>query len=67
MGVRASCARRLEVRALEWRRFGLGIADSFRSSVNNPSLKKGLGKNADQGSGIDVALRTLNFYPAAKI
>jgi hypothetical protein len=31
MGVRASCERRLEVRALEWRRFGFGIADSFRA------------------------------------
>jgi hypothetical protein len=31
MGVSASCERRLEVRALEWRRFGFGIADSFQA------------------------------------
>ena len=31
MAVSASCERRLEVRALEWRRFGFGIADSFQA------------------------------------
>jgi hypothetical protein len=31
MGVSASCERRLEVRALEWRRFGFGMADSFQA------------------------------------
>src|ERR1700684_1076811 len=31
MGVSASCERRLEVRALEWRRLGFGIADSFQA------------------------------------
>jgi hypothetical protein len=31
IGVSASCERRLEVRALEWRRFGFGIADSFQA------------------------------------
>ena len=31
MGVSASWERRLEVRALEWRRFGFGMADSFQA------------------------------------
>jgi hypothetical protein len=40
MGVSASCERRLEVRALEWRRFGFGIADSFQafSQTANPGI-----------------------------
>ena len=36
LAVRASCARRVEVRAFEWRRFGFGIADSFRSRQKFP-------------------------------
>ena len=37
MGVSASCERRLEVRALEWRRFGFGMADSFQAF--SPALR----------------------------
>src|ERR1700735_177486 len=36
IGVSASCARRLEVRALEWRRFGLGISNSFLAVDPHP-------------------------------
>jgi hypothetical protein len=42
IGVSASCERRLEVRALEWRRFGLGIANSFQA-FSQTALTRGLG------------------------
>jgi hypothetical protein len=54
----------LEVRALEWRRFGFGIADSFQAFSQNagPALPGRPRNGFSLGS-----LSALRFYPAAEI
>src|ERR1700733_12812214 len=65
MGVSASCERRLEVRALEWRRFGFGITDSFQafSQTVGPGIARGCPKTA---AACD-RFSTLRFHSAAEI
>src|ERR1700689_3551185 len=64
MPVSASCERRLEVRALEWRRFGFGIADSFQafSQSAGPAVP-GMPETAAAWDRFS----TLRFHPAAEI
>src|ERR1700692_534414 len=64
MGVSASCERRLEVRALEWRRFGFGIADSFQAF--SQTAGPGIAGDAPKRQQPAIA-STLRFHPAAEI
>jgi hypothetical protein len=61
--VSASCERRLEVRALEWRRFGFGIAGSFQASAR---LSLAL-RDAMKTAAACDCFQLLRFQPAAEI
>ena len=65
MAVRASCERRLEVRALEWRRFGFGIADSFQA-FSQTAKSRHLPGCPETAAACD-RFSTLRFHPAAEI